>query len=682
MAFPRPFGRYLLDERLAMGGMAEIFRGRTSTEGFEKKVCIKRILPHFTEQNDFVTMFRDEAALAARLQHANIVQVFDFGTEEETLFLAMELVDGCDLRKLLDLAKKEGVKVGTGHAMQIAIEVCRGLHHAHTLTDDDGTPLNIVHRDISPHNILVSRAGEVKVTDFGIAKASARATHTGTGVVKGKLAYMAPEQANSRPIDQRLDQFATGIILWEMLTGARLFSGPDEVSVLRKVMMCEVPRPSTLRDDVPGALEDIVMRALAEDPDARFRDMRHFEHALSRCLFEVTNDPEETNLRPIVEAVLGPPEVSRRMTAVLVESPVLRGPGEEVPSLTAAGFSEVFSTSGPSPSAQGGSGSGQKPSGTIALALGDAEAESAAATVIRDGSSSNPVARTPEDGTGITRTIVPDAVSAPSLTWPAPTPPSDGASAASLAPASPVTPPPVPAESTSSSSFALPASAVALDDEQPPRSRLPVVAAAALLGVVGVGLGVVVALGTGETQASDEVLVTRAAPTTTTADEASAPAPNRDDDAEGAAPVAVEAAAADSSAASPEPSVTTQREPARQAAALNAEAKRVEPPARRDEAEAPVPQVTAAPKKAPARAKPRQQARAQRPRAKGKVILEMASGWAHAYLGKRKLCETPCTLELPAGTHLLRLKGGDGSERRHRVTVKADATVRSVVPAP
>lgn len=682
MAFPRPFGRYVLDERIALGGMAEIFRGRTNTEGFEKKICIKRILPHFSEQEDFVTMFRDEAALAARLQHANIVQVFDFGSEEDTLFLAMELVDGADLRKLIDLAKKKGISLGIGHAMQIAIEVCRGLHHAHTLTDDEGHPLGIVHRDISPHNVLLSRAGEVKVTDFGIAKASARATHTGTGVVKGKLAYMAPEQAHSRPLDHRVDQFATGIVLWEMLTGERLFAGPDEVSVLRKVMTCEVPRPSERREGLPQTLEDIVMRALSEDPEARFHSMRHFEHALSRCLFEVTTDPEETNLRPLIQKVLGPPEASRRNTAVLVETPLISAPGESVPSLTEAGLSQVFAgndhaaASEVSPRAD-----------TIRSALGVQSAAAEAPTLLHD-SSQNPVAppAEPEAPTGITRTVVP-AASLPSepASEGAPSSPARPGPSHQLAPTVPV----MPAVTISTVPEDEDSASVHLDDEPivPPRrfgSHVAIFAGAAVLSIIGVGLGAALAFGTEKKPTSDEVKITA---TSTLAD-----------DTERAEPLEAPPATA---ATEPSTNDAVETEPPSPKIALAEQ--RAEPEAAAEEPVAPTtasatatspteaqaaerPNASAAQQKAPTAAKtertrePRRQQ--QRPRPQGKAILEMASGWAHAYLGKRKLCETPCTVELPAGTHTLRFVSGNGKERRHSVTVKANATVRAVVPVP
>lgn len=306
--YPKAYGRYILEERIAMGGMAEIFRARTATEGFEKRVCIKRVLPHFLEDEEFVTMFRDEARTAAKLQHANVVQVFDFGEEDSALYLAMELVDGNDLRRIMDASRKKRIAIHIGEAVQIAIDMCRGLHHAHGL--------GVVHRDVSPHNVLVSKVGEVKVTDFGIARAAERATHTSTGIVKGKVAYMSPEQAQGHPFDHRLDQFATGIVLWEMLTGTRLFTGESDVFILKKVLACEIPAPSSIRKDVPPALDEIVLTALSRYADDRYRDMRSMELALQRFLFSGAIDSSTTEVRNIFTRIMQAQELAMRKTQI------------------------------------------------------------------------------------------------------------------------------------------------------------------------------------------------------------------------------------------------------------------------------------------------------------------------------------------------------------------------------
>ena len=331
-----------------MGGMAEIFRARTATMGFDKRVCIKRVLPHFLSDDDFVTMFRDEAKTAARLQHANVVQVFDFGEVEDddgrpTLYLAMELVEGLDLRKLADASRKKQIPFTIGEVTQIGIDICRGLHHAHNLRDENGELLGVVHRDISPHNILVSTQGEVKITDFGIAKAAERATHTSTGIVKGKVAYMSPEQAEGKAFDHRLDQWATGVVLWELLCGERLFRGDNDITILRKVLNVEVPAPTTRRHDVPAALEEIILRALSGEPDDRFADMREMELALSRFLFSGVIDPATAEVRSgyarITQGEAGP---QARRTGLLpavalssesMSTPVAPAPGPQPPTV-------------------------------------------------------------------------------------------------------------------------------------------------------------------------------------------------------------------------------------------------------------------------------------------------------------------------------------------------------------
>jgi serine/threonine protein kinase len=398
--FPRPYGRYVLDERIAMGGMAEIFRARTATQGFEKRVCIKRILPHFLEDAEFVSMFRDEARTAAKLQHANVVQVFDFGEEEGTLYLAMELVDGADLRRVLETAKKRKLALDVGAVIQIGIDVSRGLHHAHTLAEG-GRALGIVHRDISPHNILMSRAGEVKVTDFGIAKAAERSTHTGTGIVKGKVAYMAPEQAEGLAFDHRLDQFAVGVVLWEALCGSRLFSGDSDIATLRKVLLCEVPAPSSMRDLVPAALDEVILRTLAKDPAARFPDMRALELALSRVLYAGSLDPASADLRTQFSRIMdreAAPSIRKTQVAVpatdeaapkpLPSTPLTSSetvtssdpnllPASGAPSRTdqeareqpSSDVSRVFSSSGKNDAARGGAIASDGASNPLAQAL-------------------------------------------------------------------------------------------------------------------------------------------------------------------------------------------------------------------------------------------------------------------------------------------------------------------------
>ena len=218
------YGRYQLLKKLATGGMAQIYLARQlGPEGFEKLLVVKRILPHLAENEEFITMFLDEARIAARLNHPNVVQIFDLGAQDDSFFIAMEFIHGEDVRRVWKHADKVGKPIPLPLICRIIIEACAGLDYAHKKLDASGRPLNIVHRDISPQNILVAFEGGVKIVDFGIAKAADQATVTKSGVLKGKYSYMSPEQAAGQPIDCRTDIFALGVVLYELLTGTRLF---------------------------------------------------------------------------------------------------------------------------------------------------------------------------------------------------------------------------------------------------------------------------------------------------------------------------------------------------------------------------------------------------------------------------------------------------------------------------
>ncbi len=283
---PKQYGNFILLERIAVGGMAEIFRAKKiGAEGFEKELVIKRILPHFSEDEAFVTMFKDEARIAANLNHANIVQIYEFDQCEGAFYIAMEYIEGKDLKHILTAARKRNKPLLPAEAVYIAAQMADGLHYAHTRTYN-GMPLNIVHRDVSPHNVMISFDGEVKIMDFGIAKAAARSTKTQAGTVKGKCAYMAPEQARGQDLDGRTDMFATGICLWEMLTGTRLFTGDTEFEILSKVLKAEIPSPREYNPDVHPKLEQILRRAMARDKEMRFRDMAEFKQALMSFFYQ------------------------------------------------------------------------------------------------------------------------------------------------------------------------------------------------------------------------------------------------------------------------------------------------------------------------------------------------------------------------------------------------------------
>jgi TonB family protein len=269
---PDRFGQYEILERISSGGMAELFRARRSgVEGFQKIVAIKKILPHIAGDEEFITMFADEAKLAAQLNHPNIVHIFDLGKiEAGGYFIAMEHVEGRDLRSILHMARETGLRLPVPLAVAVAAKVGAALDYAHRRRGDDGRDLNIVHRDVSPPNILVSTEGDIKLCDFGIAKAASKVSRTESGALKGKVPYMSPEQAWGKPVDQRSDIYSLGAVLFEMLTGRKLFQGDSDLNVLEKVRAGDVVLPSSLNPEVPPGLDAAVLKALAREPDERY----------------------------------------------------------------------------------------------------------------------------------------------------------------------------------------------------------------------------------------------------------------------------------------------------------------------------------------------------------------------------------------------------------------------------
>ncbi|HEX4621327.1 MAG TPA: protein kinase, partial [Myxococcaceae bacterium] len=286
---PIPFGKYLLLDRINIGGMAEVWRGKqVGASGFERLVAIKRILPNIAEDAEFITMFIDEAKITVQLTHANIAQVYELGHITTNYFIAMEYIAGKDMRAIFDRCRKKGEPAPVPLTCYVLGKMCEGLDYAHRKKDGMGRDMNIVHRDISPQNILISYEGEVKVIDFGIAKAAGKATKTQAGILKGKFAYMSPEQIRGLPLDRRSDVFAIGICLYEMLTGERLFVGDSDFSVLEKVRKAEVTPPSHFNKRVPEALEKIVLKALAKDVEERYQYASEVADDLQRFL--ITSD--------------------------------------------------------------------------------------------------------------------------------------------------------------------------------------------------------------------------------------------------------------------------------------------------------------------------------------------------------------------------------------------------------
>jgi serine/threonine protein kinase len=268
---PEQFGKYSLIGHLATGGMAEVWLARqVGLEGFEKTVVIKRARPELTDR-ETTRRFLDEARLVATLEHPNIAQVYEIGFVSGSYFFVMEYVDGADLRRLIQAAIAKRYPISFADALYILTQVCAALHYAHEKHDLEGNPLRIIHRDVSPSNVLISHDGVVKVCDFGVAKAQVRkAGDTKSGVVKGKFSYMSPEQCQSRPLDRRSDVFSIGILLYELTTLSKLFRARTEYDLLQQVVEARIPPPSTRVPGYPRELEQIVMKALARDPEDRY----------------------------------------------------------------------------------------------------------------------------------------------------------------------------------------------------------------------------------------------------------------------------------------------------------------------------------------------------------------------------------------------------------------------------
>ncbi len=281
--------RYSLEERIGLGGMAEVFRGKaTAGGGFEKPVAIKRILPHLSQDKRFVSLLITEAKTLSQLRHRNVVQIYDVGLGDDgQYFLVMEYVDGIDLGHLYESLEQRSRRLPLDVALYITGEVCEALEHAHQARGDDGQPLGLVHRDVSPSNVLLSRSGEVKLTDFGIAKRTEEAT--GHGGVRGKFAYISPEQAHNRRVDARSDVYSIGILLFELVTGHRLFSDLPDFDALRAVREGRLPRPRDIDPGIDSELERIVLTGLAPRPEDRFPSAGALGAQLRNCRYSLVS---------------------------------------------------------------------------------------------------------------------------------------------------------------------------------------------------------------------------------------------------------------------------------------------------------------------------------------------------------------------------------------------------------
>jgi TonB family protein len=314
------FGQYVLLERIATGGMAEVWKARMrGVEGFQKIVAIKKILPHLSDNQDFIEMFVDEAKLAAQLNHNNIIHIYDLGKIATSYYIAMEYVDGHDLKTILKRAQERDQPMGVEVALLVAAKLAAALDYAHRKRDFEDKEMGLVHRDVSPQNVLISEEGDIKLCDFGIAKAASKASHTQAGALKGKLQYMSPEQAWGRNIDKRSDIFALATVLFEMLAGRKLFTGDNEISILEQVREARITRVSEINDEVTPEVDAIVIKALQKDPAQRYQTAGEMERDLNQVLYSFRPTPTSADLAIYMHRLWSPDAVMHHEPETIVE---------------------------------------------------------------------------------------------------------------------------------------------------------------------------------------------------------------------------------------------------------------------------------------------------------------------------------------------------------------------------
>jgi serine/threonine-protein kinase len=312
--------RYRVIEKLESGGMAEVFRAESEgLQGFRKQVAIKRVLPNLSQKKKFISMFLDEARLSAQLSHSNCVQVFDIGVGDNAFFIVMEFVDGGNLKSIIEYIKKSGRPFPVEAAVYICLDICKGLSYAHELTDSSGVPLHIVHRDMSPPNVLITKHGEIKIVDFGLAKANSQLEKSEPGIIKGKFSYLAPEAAMGQDVDARTDIFAIGIMLWELLAGQRLFLGDTDFQTVKKVQAAVVPSISQINKKVPKELEVIMARALAREPSARYQTARDLGLDLTQFLFKFAVPVSSFEIGKLVQGAMKERQAKKPVQASIID---------------------------------------------------------------------------------------------------------------------------------------------------------------------------------------------------------------------------------------------------------------------------------------------------------------------------------------------------------------------------
>jgi eukaryotic-like serine/threonine-protein kinase len=341
-------GKYQLLKTIAKGGMAEIhIAKRAIGERAERLIVIKKLRSDLKSNRGFVHLFLNEARIAARLMHSNVVQMYDLGYADGDYFIAMEYIHGEDLYQIAKIFRKEKKKFPLHHALSIIIQTCMGLHYAHTKTDVLGRPLNIVHCDISPQNIVISFQGDVKVVDFGVAKAASRfEKKEKKGTLKGKLPYMSPEQILGKPLDARTDVYATGIVLWELVTGQRRYGNMEEIHILRDIVEGSVPPPNRWNPDLPEDVDAVIMKALMKDPDARFQSAAQMQASLENVVQKTGLTSTPVQLGSMLQRVFADRlDAVKRIEQAQADGELKSGLFSNVPveSLDNADFAEVSS---------------------------------------------------------------------------------------------------------------------------------------------------------------------------------------------------------------------------------------------------------------------------------------------------------------------------------------------------
>jgi serine/threonine-protein kinase len=689
----RNYGRYLLQYEIASGGMASVYLARSlGAAGFERPIAIKRIHPHLAKKPVFVDMFLDEARLNARIAHPNVCNVFDFGEADGSYFMAMEYLVGQPLSRVLGAVatRQELLSSTRWHALaaRILADACQGLHAAHELLDDHGYPLHVVHRDFTPHNVFVTYDGAVKVFDFGVARAEGRLHQTETGMLKGKLAYMSPEQLARAPIDRRLDVWAAGVCLWELLTLRRLFGRRSELETVQAIATEAILEPSKVRTGVPRELDAITMRALDRDVDRRTASARLLARELNQY---VSTTGVTTSMSDVAElmAELFPEERARKLDVV---ANVLRS--EDAVALDSSETSAVQRSRGVELRSSPGSIAAPRPGSRYPAARAPTPAPGTLAPARRAPTPApgtiEPARRAPTPAPGTLEPARREPTPAPGTLSPArrdPTPPH-----VPVASVTPDSSPPEEAttrstvdladmlEPPSESSLSLRLdpetfedhTAETRDTEAPARSvpRAWIVGAAALLAALGLGVFVIVASGVLE-PTPDPIATTNAGTTSThvAATTGAATSPST------TSPSTTSPSTTSPSTTSPSTTSPSTTSPSTTSGGTTPADTAVEaPPTAETERD-----TDGSPSEPDGSESEPEVSESEAPPARagrGSINVAARGGWADLFVDGRPAGRTPRSVPLPEGRHLVELRPPGGAPIRRYVTVRAGRTQR------